>query len=137
MTPVEARRFTAAQLAFLGDAVWSLAVRSRILREVGPIGSMHRRSVDYVCANAQARLYDAVLDTLDEEEADILRRGRNAHAGPAPRGASQEEYGKATAIEALVGYWHLSGRDDCVEALLERAATLQRGETGGERHAQG
>ena len=108
-------------LAFVGDAVYSLIVRQRVVEQHGSMsgGKLHRQSVRYVSATAQARLYDLMLErgVLSEEETSILKRGRNAGGMTAPKHTDLAHYRKATAVEALFGYLHLCGRQDRIGSL--------------------
>ena len=69
-------------------------------------------------AVSQARALQRVTPLLTEEEAEIARRGRNAHAHHgAPRAASPQEYAWATGLEALLGYLFLTGQTDRLAEL--------------------
>lgn len=94
-------------MAFLGDAVYELLVREQLARENAPAGKLHQKAVKRVCCSAQAIGYDTLLETLTEEEHNILRRGRNANSTRVPKNAKPLEYRKATGLEALFGYLYL------------------------------
>lgn len=94
-------------MAFLGDAVYELLVREQLARENAPAGKLHQKAVKRVCCSAQAIGYDTLLETLTEEEHNILRRGRNANSTRVPKNAKPQEYRKATGLEALFGYLYL------------------------------
>lgn len=115
------RSLSPAALAFLGDAVYELMVREELLKKGGmPAGKLHILAVAKVRAAAQAGAYGALEAVLAPEEADILRRGRNASTARVPKGCTAEQYRKATAIETLFGYLHLKG----AAARLEELFTL-------------
>ena len=98
-------------LAFVGDAVFELFVRERLVcRAERPVSELHSAAVGQVCARAQAAFVPKLLPVLSEEEQDILRRGRNAHSNHVPRNAEPADYHAATAFEALFGYLYLCGR---------------------------
>ena len=110
-------------LAYVGDAVHALFVRTRLFAGGENVGRMHRRSNQCVSAAAQSKLLGQIEPLLTEEEAEIVRRGRNAHAHhAAPKHADPADYSRATALEALLGYLYLTGRDDRLELLLEAAS---------------
>lgn len=122
MNPVDnPAQYAPLTLAFVGDAVYSLIVRQEIVRLHGSMasGKLHRESVRYVSATAQARLYDLLLErgVLSEEETTILKRGRNAGGVSAPKHTDLAHYRKATAVEALFGYLHLCGRAERIAEL--------------------
>ena len=104
------KRLGPLALAFVGDAVFELFVRERLVcRAERPVSELHRASVEQVCARAQAGFARKLLPVLTEEERDILRRGRNAHSNHVPKNADPADYHAATAFEALFGYLYLCG----------------------------
>jgi ribonuclease-3 family protein len=106
-------------LAFIGDAVFDLCVRGRLLeRPARPQRQLHRESARLVNARAQAEMAKKILPLLSEEEADIFRRGQNAKPGHVPRGFTRVEYSLATALEALFGWLWLSGIWDRARELF-------------------
>lgn len=113
-----------AVLAYVGDAVFELFVRERLVRGTpgATVRALHRRTTASVCAPAQARMARIVAaGILTEEETGILRRGRNAHCGRVPPGAAAVDYRLATGFESLIGYLYLSGRAERLAFLLEQA----------------
>ncbi len=119
MSKQEAKRLSPAALAFYGDSVYELYVRRRVL-SLGdrPSAALHNMSVKMARASFQAVAYERLSDVLDEEEADILRRGRNSTGLTAPKSSSSAEYHKATAVEVLFGYLSLTGNDARIEELF-------------------
>ncbi len=107
-------------LALVGDAVFHLHVRSK-LAAMGYRNSetLHRAACRWVGAGAQATLLRAVETTLSSSEKDIVRRGRNATSGRAPRGVPVTAYRASSGLESLLGYLHLAGREDRLRELLE------------------
>lgn len=98
------------QLAYIGDAVHSLIVRSHLLSRNIPVKKMHQLSVRAVCAVSQNKAMEALFPLLTEDELSIAKRGRNAHAHHGgPKGASASEYAGATGLEALIGFLYLTG----------------------------
>jgi len=105
-------------LAFIGDGVFELLVRERLLsRGSMPANKLHSLAVQKVKASSQAKAYPMLETVLDEEELDILRRGRNANTSAVPKSCTHAEYRMATAIEALFGYLYLCGRTDRLQEL--------------------
>ena len=106
-------------LAHLGDGVYELMVRSWLcLRGKATSRGLHKATVHYVAAPAQASLTRKILPILTEEETDVFRRGRNSSPHTIPRAASREEYQAATALEALFGYLYLQGKTDRLNELF-------------------
>ena len=106
------------QLAVGGDTIYELYARTQVLEEHDAcVRELHRRAVAHVNARAQARAFAAVEPLLTEEEADVARRGRNAHSRP-PKNQDPGDYARATALEALCGYLYLMGRNERLDELM-------------------
>lgn len=106
-------------LAHLGDSVFEVMVRSwLILQGKAKAKDLHRATVQYVAAPAQARLLQKILPLLSEEEADVFRRGRNTAPHSIPKAASRSDYQAATGLEALFGWLYLQGRTDRLNELF-------------------
>lgn len=106
-------------LAHLGDAVFELMVRSwLVLHGKATNRGLHRATIRYVAAPAQAAMVQKILPLLTEEEADVYRRGRNTSPHSVPKAASREEYQAATALEALFGWLWLRGERDRLNELF-------------------
>ena len=101
-------------LAFVGDGVYDLMVRERLVSLANrPNKDLHQLAVQQVRAEAQAAALDKLLPLLTEEETAVYRRGRNAHTS-----RTGGAYHKATGLEALFGYLYLAGRVDRVRELF-------------------
>ena len=107
-------------LAFVGDAVYGLLVRTKLAEINRSSGDLHALSVKYVSAVAQAEAFKVIEDLLDEKELMIFRRGRNFHTGNTPKSATAGEYHAATGFECLFGYLHLSGQNNRAQELFEK-----------------
>ena len=119
MEKQQARLLNSLQLAHVGDTVWELLVRSRMLYRGYNVRHMHREAIACVNAGAQARAMARIWPVLTEDEADVARRGRNAHPHhAAPRNQEAADYHQATALEALVGYLYLTGQEDRLLTLF-------------------
>lgn len=117
MTEREALMLSPLRLAYVGDAVHSLFVRTQLVYAGGKAGAMHRDTVGHVNAAAQAQALEKIKEQLSETEADVVRRGRNAHAHhTVPKRANPADYKHATGLEALFGFLFLTGR---MERLCE------------------
>ena len=105
-------------LAFVGDAVYGLYVRTKLAEVNRPSGELHRLSVKLVSAPAQAKAYGIIEDKLSEKEIAIFKRGRNFHTSSAPKSATKGEYHTATGLECLFGYLYLDGENNRAEELF-------------------
>ncbi len=118
-------------LAYLGDAVYELYVRERLLKQAGcQSGSLFKASLKFVEAKGQAAILDYLLPELTEEERDVSRRARNHVPHSRPRNSDPLSYRKASALEALCAWLWLGGQKERLEELLERAfAYIEKLET--------
>ena len=105
-------------LAFVGDAVYGLCVRERLAQVNRPSGELHKLSVEWVNASAQAKAYKIIEPHLTEEEMSIFKRGRNFHTGNTPKSSTGGEYHTATGLECLFGFLHLSGETNRIKEIF-------------------
>ncbi len=118
----QARLMSPLELAFVGDSVHTLLTRLRYADRFRRPNDLQRLSAMEVNASAQAGQLARIMPYLTDEEADIVRRGRNAHARPAaPHSFSPDLYRASTALEALYGYLFLTGSDERL-AFLDAVA---------------
>lgn len=108
------------ELAYVGDTLWDLLVRTRLVRQGGTMKTLHRAAVQRVCAHAQSDALSRIEPLLTEDEADIVRRARNAKQSPT-KNADPHDYHRATALEALIGYLYLSGQTARMDELMRAA----------------
>lgn len=121
MTEKEAGEVSAANLAYLGDCVYELLVREYLVWR----GST-RPSVDslaYVTAHVQSGVIEKLLPHLTEAEEDAYKRGRNVGHSSIPKSSTVAEYRRATGLEALFGWLHLTGQADRLRELFALAFT--------------
>ncbi len=109
-------------LAFLGDSVYEMFIRAKILGMGNrPANQLHKIAVGYVKAKAQATAAHKILEILNEEEIEIYKRGRNTNIHTVPKNADMADYRHATALEALVGYLYLKGDEERMLEILNLA----------------
>ena len=117
--PDAVRAISTLGLAHLGDGVYELMVRSWLcLHGKASARGLHKATVGYVAAPAQARAAERILPVLTQEEADVYRRGRNTNPHSVPKAASREEYQAATAVECLFGWLYLQGKTGRLNELF-------------------
>lgn len=115
----DAARMAPLSLAYIGDTVYDLYVRTLLLhRSDATVHGLHLQAAAMVRASAQAQASTRILPSLSEEEAAVFRRGRNAHMGTVPKSASIADYRAATGLEAVLGYLFLRGNDDRIRELM-------------------
>lgn len=101
------QQISPASLAYLGDAVYELYIRSCYLLPPQRLQAYHQQVVGQVRAESQAETLRSLIPHLNTKELDILRRGRNA-CSKSPKRLSPEIYQQATSLETLIGYLYLS-----------------------------
>lgn len=107
-------------LAHVGDCVYELMVRSWLcLHGKATNRGLHKATVKYVSAPAQAKASERILSQLTSEETDVFRRGRNSSPHTIPKASTREEYQTATALEALFGYLWLKGETARLNELFD------------------
>ena len=118
----EPGQYSPLALAFLGDAVFSLIIRTVVLSQGSrQAEKLHNETNRIVRTSMQAKLIDAMQPFLTDEEAAIYRRGRNANPHHKAHSATEEDYRKATALETLCGYLYLKGETARFLQLLRQA----------------
>lgn len=118
-SPCDPKLLSPLALAFVGDGVYDLFVRERLVCEANrPVKKLNEEKVAIVRCSSQAKLVERLMPILTEEELDVLKRGRNAHTQHIPKNATSADYHSATALEALLGYLYLAGRIERIRELL-------------------
>ena len=126
ITSKDIRTYSPLTLAYIGDAVYDLVIRSVLVnRGNTAVNNLHKKASAIVKAPAQAAVAAAIMEEFTEEEKDIYRRGRNSKPHTKAKNASTMEYLEATGLEAVIGFLYLKGDTDraldLVKLGLERA----------------
>lgn len=109
-------------LAYVGDAVFSLYVRTRIVESADYKSSeLNKRVNSLVKAVSQSAMLENLMPRLTDEEKDVVRRGRNCHTPAKAKNAGLMDYKRATALEALFGWLYLRGDTVRLEELEDLA----------------
>lgn len=107
-------------LAYIGDVVFSMYVRLRLLPTSSHVRIVHDLGSKIVSAKFQCLAMQELEAGLAQDEAMIFRRGRNAKS-MVPKSASVHEYRMATAFEALLGYLFLEDRQERLEEFMDKS----------------
>jgi len=114
---VDIRTYSPLALAYIGDGIYELVIRSIILGKgnTSP-NQLHAHTSHIVKAESQSKMINLLQEDLTEEEMAVYRRGRNAKSNTVAKNASVADYRNATGLEALMGYLYLQGK---LERILE------------------
>ncbi len=107
LSSAQIRRVSPDALAYLGDAVYELYIRTHYLLPPRRLQAYHREVVAHVRAETQARHLRSLQPHLTSAELEILRQGRNSASG-GPRRVDPVTYQQATSLEVLIGYLYLT-----------------------------
>jgi len=123
------RTFSPLTLAYIGDGIYDLVIRSVVVgRGNTQASQLHKKTSSMVKAKAQSDMIEVLLPDLTEEEETVYKRGRNAKSPTMAKNASMSDYRRATGFEALMGYLYL--KDEFVRIVelvtlgLERTGLL-------------
>lgn len=106
--------------AYIGDAVYELYVRNKLINETNmKPHKLHIEAIKYVKAKSQADKLNEIYEMLNDEEKDIVRRGRNTQNHHLPKNSNVQEYMYSTAFEALIGYLYLTEQNERLKEILE------------------
>ena len=114
--------YNGVTLAYVGDAVLELAVREALITSgVTDTGRLSAAAQKFVCAQTQSDVVEKLLPILTPEEEAAYKLGRNHRVSGKPKHASVSEYSRATGMEAIFGYLHLTMQNDRIRELIEIA----------------
>ncbi len=121
----EATEFSPLVLAYIGDAVYELMIRSILVsRGNRPVNKLNKDATSLVKAAAQSEIVKLISDNLSEEEYTVFKRGRNSSPHTMAKNASMSDYKYATGFEALIGFLYLDNRCDRALELVKLGVDL-------------
>jgi ribonuclease-3 family protein len=121
----DVRAYSPLTLAYIGDAVYDLIIRTVVVELANrPANDLHRITVKYVSATAQAKIVTALMEYFTEEEHSVYRRGKNSKPHTTAKNATVGDYMKATGFEAVLGYLYLTDRTERVLELVKKGLEL-------------
>ena len=117
---VDADSYSPLVLAFIGDCVYDLVIKSMIIsRGNKQVHKLHEETSRFVQASTQSLMMRTMQQHLTEEEHAIYRRGRNAKSVSPAKNQSITDYRRATGFEALLGYLYLKKDYERLMALVK------------------
>ena len=125
MTENKAIQLNPLTLAFVGDGVYSLFVRTYAVEHMDVKASkMNSYCRDFVNATAQAYAYRMLESELTETESNIAHRARNSHPYNKAKNASIADYMHATALEAVIGFLYVSEQSERLKYIQSKAMEI-------------
>ncbi len=119
LTVQEAKNLNPQVLAFVGDSVYTLFVRTMLAEKFDvKSGKLHTLANEYVKAGGQSDALENILEILTEEELAIFKRARNYKTHSVAKNANVIDYKRATGFEAVVGYIYLIGNYERLNQIL-------------------
>ena len=119
LTEDEVKMMNAMKLAYIGDAVYEVYIRTYVMNNYrSNVNNLNRKAVSFVKAGAQARIVEYLKPYLSEKEWAVVMRGRNHKVTTASKNADIKDYKLATGFEALIGQLYLKGEKDRLEELI-------------------
>jgi len=112
-------KLTPLALAFVGDAYHTLFVREKVLQKNSTQKNYHLLASKYCNARSQKLALEKISPSLTADELEVVKSARNAHAKHKAKNYTEEEYKKATAFEALVGYLYIEKRQGRILELFQ------------------
>ena len=106
--------------AYVGDSVYEVFIRMNLVNKSNAKPNvLHKESIKYVKAKAQAEILEKIKPRLTEKEAEIVRRGRNVQNHHIEKNADIADYAQSTAFEALIGYLYMTKQDERLKAIFD------------------
>lgn len=119
-TNKEVKSYSMLSLAFLGDGVHSLFVRSQIVNDkTFKVKELHSKTTKFVKASSQSLVLDKIMDILTEEELQIVKSSRNAKTNNIAKHSTIKDYKSATAFESLIGFLALTNNFERLNLILK------------------
>ena len=119
MAPVDVQSYSSLALAYIGDGIYDLVIRSMIMGKGNAhVNDLHKRASRLVKAHAQSEMIGILQPELTQEELAVYKRGRNAKSYTMAKNATVGDYRRATGFEALMGYLYLKNETDRMMELI-------------------
>jgi ribonuclease-3 family protein len=107
-------------LAYLGDAVWELYVRSYYINKGYNLQKLNQLVKSKVNAKEQSKFLNKIKEELTQEYLGIINRAKNGNIKTFPKSCSVMEYKEATAFEALIATLYIRGEREKISEIVER-----------------
>ena len=108
-------------LAYLGDSVYELYVRNYLINKgIAKVEDLQKGAVKYVSAKGQAKIINNLMENnfLNNDEIDIVKRGRNYKRDSHPKNTDIITYKMSTGFETLIGYLYFSKNNKRIDDIM-------------------
>ena len=108
-------------LAYLGDAIYEVYIRKELInRKISNVNDLQNESIKHVSAKSQASYLKELMDNdfFNEEELDIIKKGRNYKSSKHPKNTDVVTYKYATGLETLIGYLYLENKVNRIDEIM-------------------
>ncbi|SKA77871.1 ribonuclease-3 family protein [Clostridium sp. USBA 49] len=126
-TTKEAAQLNPLVLAFVGDAVYEVFIRTYLIdknRDMS-VHKLHKEAISFVKAHSQSEFMKKLENELSKEEIIIFKRGRNSKSATVPKNADVQEYRIATGFESLLGFLYLTEQNERLNYILNTVIKLR------------
>lgn len=109
-------------LAYLGDSVYEVYIREFLIKKgIAKVDELQKEAIKYVSAKSQNTILNFLINKnfLDDEEMDIVKRGRNYKRGNHPKNTDIVTYKNSTGFECLIGYLYLENKIKRLEEIIK------------------
>ena len=114
----------AVMLAYIGDAVYSMYIRQRVVEmSISKVQILHTLVTEFICAKSQSKVLDQLESVLTENEQTIARRARNSNVN-VPKSSTVQEYRSSTAFEAVLGFLYETRQDERLQDVMKQAFSI-------------
>lgn len=119
ITKNQSKNYNSLVFAYIGDAVFSLFVRSYFAsKSNSKAGILNTKVNKFVRASSQSKAFLFLEDKLSEEELRISKSARNIKTNNVAKNSNLEEYKRATMFEALLGYLYMINSKERLNQIL-------------------
>ncbi|MCR1971187.1 Mini-ribonuclease 3 [Clostridium cochlearium] len=125
-TKQDVKQMNPLVLAYIGDAVYEIFIRTYIVSRNKDtcVNKLHKKTIQFVKANAQSYFIKEIQEYLNEEEIRIFKRGRNTKSNTSAKNARIQDYRIATGFEAVIGYLYLLNENERLEEIMKLVINL-------------
>lgn len=112
--------YSGLELAYIGDAVWELEIRSYFLQYGYNLAKLNKLVKEQVNAKKQSLIYKEIINTLNDDLKSLAKRAKNSNIKTFPSSCSVMEYKEATAFEAIIGILYIQKKYDKIKKIIDK-----------------